>query len=122
MKYFNPIPTTCEELKQAFRAACKVHHPDKGGSTVAMQELNAEYDRLFAKLKKTVIINHFVIQALDFSYPHTTKTIDVLRLMCLVLLQNRHNFGGKFQGAVTCASFQTVRIYPFFGGIQRIAV
>ena len=51
MKYFNPTPTTAEELKKAYRELAKKHHPDKGGSTEEMQKVNAEYDRLFAKLK-----------------------------------------------------------------------
>jgi curved DNA-binding protein CbpA len=51
MKYFVPTPTTAEELKTAYRNLAKKHHPDKGGSDKEMQAVNAEYDRLFAKLK-----------------------------------------------------------------------
>jgi curved DNA-binding protein CbpA len=50
-KYFNPTPTTLEELKTAYRNLAKKHHPDKGGSKEDMQAVNAEYDRLFPKLK-----------------------------------------------------------------------
>jgi len=49
--YFNPIPTTAEELKKQYRELAKKYHPDKGGSTADMQRVNAEYDRLFPKLK-----------------------------------------------------------------------
>jgi curved DNA-binding protein CbpA len=51
MKYFNPIPTTAEELKKQYRELAKRYHPDKGGSTAEMQKVNAEYDVLFPKLK-----------------------------------------------------------------------
>jgi curved DNA-binding protein CbpA len=51
MKYFNPIPTTLEELKNLYRELAFKHHPDCGGVTEAMQAVNAEYDALFPKLK-----------------------------------------------------------------------
>jgi curved DNA-binding protein CbpA len=51
LKYFNPAPTTAEELKKQYRELAKRYHPDKGGSKEEMQAVNAEYDRLFPKLK-----------------------------------------------------------------------
>lgn len=50
MKWFNN-PTTLEELKKEYKKLVFKHHPDKGGRTEDMQEINAEYDRLFARLK-----------------------------------------------------------------------
>lgn len=50
MKWFNN-PQTLEELKKEYKKLVFKHHPDKGGKTSDMQEINAEYDRLFAKLK-----------------------------------------------------------------------
>ena len=50
-KYFTPTPKTLEELKAQYRKLVFQHHPDKGGSTEAMQEVNSEYDTLFSKLK-----------------------------------------------------------------------
>ena len=50
MKWFNN-PKTCEELKKQYKRLAMEHHPDRGGSTKDMQEINAEYERLFARLK-----------------------------------------------------------------------
>ena len=41
-------PFTKAELKTAYRRACMKHHPDRGGSTEAMQHVNLEYTRLQA--------------------------------------------------------------------------
>jgi curved DNA-binding protein CbpA len=49
--YFNPAPTTLEELKSTYRNLAKKFHPDKGGCLETMKTINAEYDRLFPKLK-----------------------------------------------------------------------
>jgi len=40
-KYFTP--GTREEMKAQYRALCFTHHPDKGGDTKTMQEINAEW-------------------------------------------------------------------------------
>lgn len=45
MKYFKGVGSL-EELKISYKALCKIHHPDLGGSTEAMQEINAEYSAL----------------------------------------------------------------------------
>ncbi|MBR2388184.1 MAG: molecular chaperone DnaJ [Clostridia bacterium] len=50
MKWFNN-PQTLEDLKKEYKKLVFKHHPDRGGRTEDMQEINAEYDRLFAKLK-----------------------------------------------------------------------
>lgn len=50
MKWFNN-PTTLEELKKQYRKLCMENHPDLGGNTADMQEINNEYDLLFEKLK-----------------------------------------------------------------------
>jgi len=48
--YFN-IPQTLEELKKQYRELALKHHPDRGGTNEAMKAINAEYDRLFPRLK-----------------------------------------------------------------------
>ena len=50
MKWFTN-PATLEELKKQYKKLVFAHHPDRGGRTEDMQEINAEYDRLFDKLK-----------------------------------------------------------------------
>ena len=51
MKYFTNI-NTLDELKAAYRRLSMKHHPDRGGDTTTMQEINAEHDELFERLKK----------------------------------------------------------------------
>ena len=49
-KYFENI-NTLEELRKQYKELLKLHHPDNGGNLEIMQEINAEYDRLFKVLK-----------------------------------------------------------------------
>ena len=51
MNYFTNI-NTLDELKAAYRRLSMKHHPDRGGDTATMQEINAEHDELFERLKK----------------------------------------------------------------------
>ena len=48
-KYFTA--RNLDDLKSQYRRLAMKHHPDRGGSVVVMQEINAEYDALFAILK-----------------------------------------------------------------------
>ena len=50
MKWFNN-PTTLSELKEQYKKLCMQNHPDLGGNTADMQEINNEYELLFEKLK-----------------------------------------------------------------------
>ena len=51
MKYFTDVKTL-DELKKAYRRLAMQYHPDCGGSTEAMQEINNEHDELFEILKR----------------------------------------------------------------------
>ena len=50
MKYFANIKTL-DELKAQYRRLAMQYHPDRGGSTEIMQQINAEYERLHERLK-----------------------------------------------------------------------
>ena len=49
-KYFEAC-RTLDELKAAYRKAALANHPDTGGTVAAMQEINAEYEEAFNRLK-----------------------------------------------------------------------
>ena len=49
MKWFQNI-TTLDELRSEYRRLALLHHPDRGGSTADMQEINNEYDLLSKRL------------------------------------------------------------------------
>lgn len=48
--YFNTC-TTLEELKSKYKQLALKYHPDKGGNTQTMQEINNQYEQRFAKVK-----------------------------------------------------------------------
>ncbi|MCI9441237.1 MAG: J domain-containing protein [Ruminococcus sp.] len=51
-KWFKNV-SSVEELRKQYRELLKKYHPDNdGGSVEITQEINAEYDRLFADLSK----------------------------------------------------------------------
>ena len=50
MKYFANIKTL-DELKAQYRRLAMQYHPDRGGSTEIMQQINSEYERLHERLK-----------------------------------------------------------------------
>lgn len=41
--YFENV-TTLDELKREYKRLAKLHHPDVGGDTATMQQINAEHD------------------------------------------------------------------------------
>lgn len=49
--YFKQVETL-EELRRQYKELLKQHHPDNGGEVAAMQDINAEYERLFQRLKE----------------------------------------------------------------------
>lgn len=50
MKYFNNCKTI-EELKKAYRKQAQANHPDNGGNAEVMKAINAEYEKMFNRLK-----------------------------------------------------------------------
>ena len=49
MKFFNECKTI-DEVKARYKTLAKEHHPDCGGDTVTMQQINAEYAFACAKI------------------------------------------------------------------------
>lgn len=47
-RFFNDC-RTLDELKKSYRRAAMLHHPDRGGDTRTMQEINDEYGWGFVK-------------------------------------------------------------------------
>ena len=78
MKYFTNI-RTLDELKAAYRRLALKYHPDMGGSTEIMQEINNEHDALFEQLKR----QH---NASADEYHQTTETAEEFREILAVLL------------------------------------
>lgn len=79
MKYFANIKTL-DELKAAYRRLSMQRHPDCGGDTATMQEINAEHDELFELLKK----QH---NATADEYHQTTETPEEFRAIIELLLR-----------------------------------
>ena len=50
MKYFASI-NDLSALKAAYKRLALANHPDRGGDTATMQEINSEYDAAFSRLK-----------------------------------------------------------------------
>lgn len=79
MKYF-PNCHTLEELKAEYRRLVKRHHPDFGGDTATMQEINNEHDIIFEQLKA----QH---NASADEYHQTTETAEEFRRLINELLK-----------------------------------
>ena len=50
MKYFTNV-RTLEELRKEYKRLVKQYHPDNGGDTETIKEINAEYDKMFKILE-----------------------------------------------------------------------
>jgi len=55
MEYFENI-IDLESLKKEYKRLCKIHHPDLGGSTKVMQDINRQYNEI---LETQVFQDHF---------------------------------------------------------------
>lgn len=56
MEYFKNIHSLAE-LKKSYRLLALQNHPDKGGSTETMQQINLEFERLFAVWKNDTTVS-----------------------------------------------------------------
>ncbi len=46
---------TIDDLRKAYKKLARDYHPDRGGSTELMQQLNVEYQKLFRLLKSGLL-------------------------------------------------------------------
>lgn len=53
IRWMIPTPDNIEDLKALYRKLALENHPDRGGDTRKMQEINDEYSFLFESLKDT---------------------------------------------------------------------
>lgn len=51
MKFFNNC-LTLQDVKTRYKELAKMHHPDRGGNVATMQDINAEYSFIIAKIVK----------------------------------------------------------------------
>lgn len=51
MKWFNNCKTL-QDVKKLYKELAKLHHPDRGGNTATMQEINNEYEYAIRKAAK----------------------------------------------------------------------
>lgn len=79
MQYFENVKTLEDLKKQYCRLAMKFH-PDMGGNTEIMQQINAEHDRLFETLKE----KH---NATADEYHKTTETPEEFRAVIEFLIK-----------------------------------
>lgn len=56
MTYFQNI-NSLAELKKNYRILALQHHPDKGGSTETMQQINLEFEKLYARWKDDTTVS-----------------------------------------------------------------
>ena len=49
-KFFKEVKTI-EELKAQYKKLAFAHHPDRGGNTADMQQINNEYDEILKRVK-----------------------------------------------------------------------
>ena len=71
---------TLEELKKEYRRLVMLHHPDRGGDTATMQDINNEHDIVFEQLKRRHNANN------DDQH-QTTETPEEFRNIILALLK-----------------------------------
>jgi len=91
------VAESLDELKSLYRRYAAIHHPDKGGCTLRMQNLNFQYKEMKHRLKKSA--NDEVITADDFSrlqvgdhlYVNTTRVevLEVSRMFFRVVAVGR---------------------------------
>ena len=83
MKWFHNI-TSLDELRSEYRRLALLHHPDKGGSTSDMQEINNEYDLL----SKTLINNNTSFSDGRRSWEHFVSEEIRTKLMEIIFLED----------------------------------
>lgn len=105
MKWFNN-PETLEDLKKQYKRLAFQNHPDRGGKTSDMQEINAEYEDLFSRLKDV----HKNAQG-EFYTARTATTETATEFMDIIekLIRCRYQRPRKF-----CRTFWMMRVFVLY--------
>ena len=75
---------TLEELRKTYRKLALLHHPDKGGDTQDMQQINAEYDYL----SKNLINSNQDYSEARKTYEHTVSEELKVKINEIIFLPN----------------------------------
>lgn len=117
MMYFKNV-NNLQELRKQYKELLKAHHPDNGGDLATMQEINAEYDKLFKILKdkhesKTADGDK---EKADFTRKYDFETDEKLR----EVLQKIINFSGITIDIVGCFIWLDGNTYPYKDKLKEI--
>ena len=85
MKYFNNCKTL-DEVKTLYRELAKEHHPDMGGDTATMQEINKEYAFACAFIAKgSGMTDEQIDQEIKLSEEYREKIEKIIHLPGIVI-------------------------------------
>lgn len=84
------VAESLDELKDLYRRFAAVHHPDKGGCTLRMQNLNYQYQVMKRRLKKAA--NDEVVPSDDFSRLQVGTRLYVNTTLAEVIEVGEKNF------------------------------
>src|SRR5450759_5893035 len=99
--------TSIEDVKQLYKKLAMLHHPDKGGDTLTMQQINAEYQQILKDksfsfdneeqekdfiiypevISKLIILDQVLIEPVSYTHLRAHETRH--DLVCRLLLEKK---------------------------------